>query len=246
MTDTLRTALRSAADDAMPVAPGATGRELLARGRRKARRRRASGTAFASFALVAAVGVPLVPSLLSDAEEPAPGPAVGTTSPTDPGPDPGPCASLAAFDGWTLRAAVSSDGKTTAVFTSPDGARWAECQGSPGSLTVIKPTERSNVDPDPGYTWIRNNHWYDDGCETAEGGTCAWGIAGQLPNDVARMTLESADGRTSEADVHDGFFAWHSTVDGIDVFNQPLWATLYDADGDRIDRLNANPGPHDW
>lgn len=137
------------------------------------------------------------------------------------------------------------DGKSTVVFMSPDGTKWGECLGGDGNLTAMKP-ERPNVEPNPGYMWIRNNFWHDDGCATAAGGPCAWGVAGQLPTEVARMTLESGDGRTSEADVREGFFAWLSGVDGIDVFNQPLWVTLYDADGDQIDRLDANRGPHDW
>lgn len=75
---------------------------------------------------------------------------------------------------------------------------------------------------------------------------CSWWTYGQVPPDVYRTTFESSDGRTSDAVVRDGFFAWQSDIDDIDVFDvfdEPLWLTLYDADGDKIDRLNANRHP---
>jgi hypothetical protein len=248
MTDSLRDALRDAADHGTPGVPGTTGRELLDRGRRKARRRRVSGTAFGGVALVAAVGLPLAPNLVSGPDDQAaPDPDGRNATPAGPRDSArdGSCEAVDSFDGWTVRAAVHRDGKSTVVLTSPDGSTWGECLGEAGNLTTMKP-DRPNVEPDPGYTWIRHNFWWDDGCATAAGGPCAWGLAGQLPVEVDRMTLESADGRTTEADVNEGFFAWHSEVDGIDVFNQPLWVTLYDANGDQIDRLNANRDPDTW
>lgn len=72
------------------------------------------------------------------------------------------------------------------------------------------------------------------------------GAAGQTPPDVARMTFESPEGRTSDATVRDGFFAWRSAVDGVDDFNQPLWVTLYDPDGEQIERVGANRNPDTW
>lgn len=248
MTDSLRDALREAAADGTHHGSGVTGRDLLRRGHRKARLRRISGTTAGGLALAALVSIPLAPSLWSEAGDETTN-GESTADPASIGPrtsaalDPY-CQDAEQFADWTLRAAVRGDGHATAVLTSPDGTKWGQCMGSEGSEYVAVPV-RANVKSDPGYTYLRHNMWHDDGCIGGDR-TCAWGIAGQIPTEIARMTFVSADGRTSAADVDDGFFAWQSTVDDIDVFNQPLWVTLYDADGDQIDRLNANRDPDEW
>jgi hypothetical protein len=252
MTETLRDALRQAAAEG--TAPtGVSGRDLLQRGRRRARRRTISGTAGGGLALVAAIGVPLAPSILSGGSDqaapnqsagpsqPATNPASGFTRAADLRRE---CVGVDRIANWTVRAAVYSDGTLTAVMTSPDGAMFAACVGSAHSATASIPT-RPNVENDPGYTSLRHRFWFDDSCVRTEG-PCHWGVYGQISTEVARMVFESSDGQTFEADVNDGYFAWQSEVDDIDVFNSPLWVELYDADGNLIDRVNANSNPGAW
>jgi hypothetical protein len=259
MTDTLREALREAAYEGSRPEAGTTGRELLRRGRQKARRRTIFGTAAGAVALVAAIGVPLTTSTQPDtSDQTAPHHSAGPShsaapSETATGPASGftraadlkdVCVGIDRIADWTVRAVVYSNGVLTAVMTSPDGTMFADCVGSGDSATASIPL-RPNVEDDPGYTSLRNRHWYDDSCARTEN-PCHWGGSGQISTEVARMVFESSDGQTYEADVNDGYFAWQSEVTDVDVMNQPLMVTLYDADDKLIDRVNANPHPSDW
>jgi len=138
---------------------------------------------------------------------------------------------------------VYSNENLAAVVTSPNGTMWASCVGHQDSATAGIPL-RPNVEDDPGYTNIRNGFWYDASCARTER-PYRWAETGQIPTEIARMVFESSDGQTSEAHVHDGYFAWQAEVNDIDVFNRPLWVELYDADDNLIDRVKAN-NASDW
>jgi hypothetical protein len=255
MTDTLRDALRDAAAGPHPTTY-TTGRELLRRGRRKARLRRVSTTAAGGLALVALVGVPLATGVLIGADD---GPTA--TRPSDPGTietnvEPAnfevrsvseledACRDIADYEDWPVVAALKSEHSTTAVLVSPDGEQWATCFGSNDGMSSVLYGMKVRDDPD--YRDLRVGAWWD-GCETgADPELCWWGAYGQIPPNVARMTFESADGQTSEAVVRNGYYAWQSDVDAIDAFNEPLWVSLYDADGNRIDRLDFNRDLVPW
>jgi hypothetical protein len=254
MTDTLREALREAAYEETRPGIGTSGRELLRRGRRKARHRTIFGTAAGAVALVAAIGVPFAtntqpdtgdqttprhtagPSHSAGPSETAIGPASGFTHAGDLK---DVCVGVDRIADWAVRAAVYSEEHLTAVMTSPDGTMFADCVGSGDSATAYIPL-RPNVEDDPGYTSLRHRFWYDESCATTAR-PCYWGVSGQISTEVARMVFESSDGQTSEADVNDGYFAWQSELDDVDVMHQPLMVALYDADGELIDRVNANP-----
>jgi hypothetical protein len=252
MTESLRDALRNAAADGT-AGPAATGRSLLQRGRRRARRRTISGTAAGGLALVAAIGVPFGPSMFDDSgsgstvDQP-PEPTQVAKQPPDKVQPPDEVLPPSSLDGaclveeykdWPVVVAVSDDVYTTAVFVSPDGNRSADC-------TAHEPTTNASLSVDygleanPGYRVHVGGQY--EGCLDDDTHPCSWYAAGQIPADVVEMVFTSADGRSSEAAIRNGFFAWQSEVDGIDVFDQPLWVELYDADGVLIDRMNANPG----
>lgn len=257
MTDSLRDALRDAAEGPRPGS-GVSGRDLLWRGRRRARFRRASGTAAGALVLVAAAGIPLAPGMLSElGDGPGTPSDVQSSGPAKTEPTiaaagsrvrsldqlEGFCANIEDYEDWTVGAGVYEKNHSTAILVSPDGERWAECGGSRSSAVL---TTGMQIEEDPGYNWMRVLLWWD-GCVTgADPQVCVWAAAGQPPPGVARMIFKQADGRTTEADVRNGFFAWQSQVESIDVFNQPLWVTLYHADGAQIDRINFNRNPDTW
>jgi hypothetical protein len=258
MTDTLREALREAAyEDSRPEA-GTTGVELLRRGRRKARHRTIFGTAAGALALVAAIGVPSATNLLGDADNgstgvrpSAPTHAAGPPSPAVQPPDEvlppssldGACL-VDTYEDWSVVVAVTDDVHTTAVFLSPDGSRSADCSAYEPSRNASLAVDYG-LEANPGYQ-VRVAGQYNPCAPGGSGDPCQWHAAGQIPLDVARMVFTSSDGRSSAAAIRDGFYAWQSEVDGIEVFNQPLWVEMYDADGDLIDRVNANPHPGNW
>src|SRR5690606_22571513 len=62
---------------------------------------------------------------------------------------------------------------------------------------------------------------------------------GPVPDGVARLTFETPDGEISEARIENGFFLWYAPES--DWGGAPVWATFYDADGDVLKRVNANP-----
>jgi hypothetical protein len=250
MTDSLREALRQAAADGVPQGSDVTGQDLLQRGRNRARFRRISGTTVGGLALAALVSIPFVatPSSSSDGDGDAdqddlpsvtvaerPMRTVGGTG----------CGSIDDYEDWTRPVVSRTDVGTTVVLLSPDGTTWAMCIGDDAADMATFATG-SRVADDPGLNWVRVLFWNDDCVTGVDEQVCSWGAAGQTPPDVARMTFESLDGRTSDATVREGFFAWQSAVDGIDDFNQPLWVTLYDSDGEQIDRLDANRNPDTW
>jgi len=249
MTDSLREALRQAAADGVPQGSDVTGQDLLQRGRKRARFRRVSGTTAGGLALAALVSIPLVSTSPS-----------GTNGDSDAGQDGSPsvtvadrpmrtvdgngCEGIDDYEDWSRPAVSRMDVGTTAVLLSPDGTKWAMCISDDADVATF--ATGSRVAEDPGRNWVRVLFWNDDCVTGVDEQVCSWGAAGQTPPDVARMTFESPDGRTSDAVVRDGFFAWQSAVDGIDDFSQPLWVTLYDSDGEQIDRLDANRNPDTW
>jgi hypothetical protein len=129
------------------------------------------------------------------------------------------------IDNWKVRITQGQDTWFRAILQSPDGKRIARCQvrfggsGAPGGYY-----DRNAVVPTPPF-----KVWTD--------GDGSWG---QIPQNVARVTFQVADGPLMEATVTKGFYVLYAYLPYVDVKGKPIWATFYDAQGKELARFDSN------
>jgi hypothetical protein len=217
--------------------------DVVRRGRRRVRIRRSGGTAFSMLA-VGGVLAAIVTAW------PASGPSAGdrdadpAATDSQPGPATVPddevirrCKPLDhdyvthagtkggggtdPIDDWSVVVTQAADTWIRAILLSPDERRYAYCRTDRRGVD-FGDYHRSAVDIGPDYgAWV------------------SFGAAqGTVPDTVARLTFETPDGTVTDATIVDGFYLWSAA--SSDWGSEPVWATFYDADGDILERVDAN------
>jgi hypothetical protein len=67
------------------------------------------------------------------------------------------------------------------------------------------------------------------------------GSEGPVPKNVARVTFQVGNGLPTEATVKNGFLLWYANLEVLEVRNKPIWAIFYDAKEREIARFDSNP-----